>query len=206
MLQQLCPVLVRQTWRNVLRTVNEASAEAWKTPVKKKRTGDIHVKTSAQNAANPLGMALESSEDDSVQCRAWNSRTDILEEHTSSRRMTLIGFGLWDFGSNFPKRASQTEKGMKESSIPRNSSSLFGTNPKTPASTTLCSSIKLEEFSISSAMDNQGVDSCQCGMRWMYSKYLGTDLVAFGSILYVCVFQVGLGSELDSLKACFNFD
>ena len=34
------------------------------------------MKTSAQNAANPLGMALESSEDDSVQCRAWNFRTD----------------------------------------------------------------------------------------------------------------------------------
>ena len=51
----------------------------------------------------------------------------------------------------------------------------------------------------------KGLTAANVACDWMHAKYLGTDLVAFGSVLYLWVFQIGLGSQMDNLRAFDDF-
>ena len=67
----------RSRWEDeivCLRVVHEVPTEPWKIPLKKKRTG-VHVRTTALNAANSLGMALDSC-DYPAEFKEWNFRND----------------------------------------------------------------------------------------------------------------------------------
>ena len=45
-----------------------------------------------------------------------------------------------------------------------------------------------------------GLTACNVSCDWLHAKYLGSDLVAFGSILWLWAFVLGPGNEAENMK------
>ena len=45
-----------------------------------------------------------------------------------------------------------------------------------------------------------GLTACNVSGDWLHAKYLGSDLVAFGSILWLRAFVLGPGNETENMK------
>ena len=50
-----------------------------------------------------------------------------------------------------------------------------------------------------------GLTACNVSCDWLHAKYLGSDLVAFGSILWLWAFVLGPGNETENMKIFDTF-
>ena len=50
-----------------------------------------------------------------------------------------------------------------------------------------------------------GLTACNVSGDWLHAKYLGSDLVAFGSILWLWAFVLGPGNETENMKIFDTF-